>query len=220
MICGLYGKLPMKRDFVALGVPREVLAAYEPWLQASLAASRVALGGLWQAAFLRAPIWRFWMGAELCGGSVLGALMPSVDGVGRYFPLTLVARGADLAPPELEPNAAWFERVDALLLGALVEGARFEDLGAALATLPAPSSLGPVPDPAGLRRIEGSLVMTPGPDGLRATFAALRSAQSACPRSTLWWTEGGEGFPARALAARGMPAPYAFASFLSPEIAP
>lgn len=217
---GLYGKLPGKRDFIALGVPRAVLAAYEPWLQAGLAASRVALGARWQAAYLRAPIWRFWLGPELCGAPALGALMPSVDGVGRYFPLTLVASGDGLAPPDREANAAWFERVDALLLGALDAGRRFEDPGAALAALPDPARPEAAPDLEGLVRIEGGLIAPLGPDGLGATVAALRRAQAPCPRSTLWWTEGGEGFPPRVLSARGLPAAYAFATFLSPETAP
>ena len=87
----LYGKLPTKRDFIAAGVPREFLAVWEPWLQGSVSASRVTLGDRWQAAFLTAPIWRFWLGSDLCGVDVIGAFMPSLDGVGRYFPLTLIA---------------------------------------------------------------------------------------------------------------------------------
>ena len=91
MRCGLYGKLPAKRDFVAISAPREFLAVWEPWLQGSISASRLALGNSWQAVFLRAPIWRFWLGAGLSGNTIAGAFMPSVDGVGRYFPLTAFA---------------------------------------------------------------------------------------------------------------------------------
>jgi type VI secretion system protein ImpM len=83
MRCGLFGKLPAKRDFVALQAPRAFLAVWEKWLQAGVSASRAELGADWQALFLRAPIWRFWLGAELAGAPVLGAFMPSVDGVGR-----------------------------------------------------------------------------------------------------------------------------------------
>ncbi|WP_164076542.1 type VI secretion system-associated protein TagF, partial [Stenotrophomonas maltophilia] len=45
----------------------------------------------WTAVFLKAPIWRFWCGSSVLGTSLIGALMPSVDGVGRYFPLTVLA---------------------------------------------------------------------------------------------------------------------------------
>ena len=44
MRCGLYGKLPAKRDYVAIGTPREFLAAWEPWLQGGVSTSRMSLG--------------------------------------------------------------------------------------------------------------------------------------------------------------------------------
>src|SRR5687767_13437663 len=91
MAKGLYGKLHAKRDFVAIGVPRGFLTCWEPWLQGAMSASRDDLAQGWQDAFLTAPIWRFWLGSALCGSPVLGAIMPSVDGVGRCFPLTAVA---------------------------------------------------------------------------------------------------------------------------------
>src|SRR5690606_31180273 len=55
---GLFGKLPQKRDFVALGVPRAVLEPFETWLQSAVAASRSDLGLGWQERYLVAPIWR------------------------------------------------------------------------------------------------------------------------------------------------------------------
>ena len=56
MRCGLYGKLPAKRDFIAIGAPREFLRAWEPWIQGGISASRVSLGADWQTVFLTAPI--------------------------------------------------------------------------------------------------------------------------------------------------------------------
>ena len=43
MRCSLFGKLPAKRDFIALFAPRHFLDIWEPWQQASIAASRDAL---------------------------------------------------------------------------------------------------------------------------------------------------------------------------------
>ena len=40
MAWGLFGKLPQKRDFVALGIPHAVLHPFETWLQSAVAASR------------------------------------------------------------------------------------------------------------------------------------------------------------------------------------
>src|SRR6266550_2150880 len=75
MRCSLFGKLPAKRDFIALFSPRIFLDVWEPWIQGSISASRQELGEDWQNAFLTAPIWRFWLGAELCRTPVAGALM-------------------------------------------------------------------------------------------------------------------------------------------------
>jgi type VI secretion system protein ImpM len=44
MRCGLFGKLSAKRDFIALATPRAFLEIWEPWVQASLSASRHQLG--------------------------------------------------------------------------------------------------------------------------------------------------------------------------------
>ena len=122
MACGLVGKLPGKRDFIAVNAPAAFLKVYEAWLQGGLTASRLELAGGWQNAFLNAPIWRFWIGQAFCGQTVAGAFMPSVDGVGRYFPLTVFAvaeTGGAIPHPELDPQDAWFSQIEDFLLRAL-----------------------------------------------------------------------------------------------------
>src|SRR5215470_2561470 len=141
MQCGLYGKVPAKRDFVAIGAPRDLLNAWEPWLQGAVSASRTTLGERWQSAFLTAPIWRFWLGADVCGRSVIGAFMSSLDGVGRYFPLTLFACADDNAaipPPEFSSQDDWFNAAEALLMSTLDHDAQFEGMTTALGALPPP----------------------------------------------------------------------------------
>jgi type VI secretion system protein ImpM len=142
MQCSLYGKVPAKRDFIALGTPREFLNVWEPWLQAAISASRTTLGNEWQPAFLTAPIWRFWLGADICGRSVIGAFMSSLDGVGRYFPLTLFAcadEGAAIPPPEYGAQDSWFDTVETFLMSTLDQDAQFETMTARLGVLPPPS---------------------------------------------------------------------------------
>jgi type VI secretion system protein ImpM len=142
MQCSLYGKIPAKRDFIALGAPREFLNTWEPWLQAAISASRTTLGNEWQPAFLTAPIWRFWLGADICGRSVIGAFMSSLDGVGRYFPLTLFACadvGAAIPPPEYGAQDGWFDTVEAFLMSTLDHDAQFETMTAQLGAMPPPA---------------------------------------------------------------------------------
>ena len=97
MAFGVFGKLPQKRDFIALNLPRTVLEPFETWLQSAVAASRSELGAAWQELYLVSPIWRFWIGGDIFGVACAGALMPSVDKVGRFFPLAILYCADDRA---------------------------------------------------------------------------------------------------------------------------
>ena len=89
---GFYGKIPARGDFVRNGLPHAFVDPWDRWLQQGIAASRVELGDEWVPAWLEAPIWSFALGPGICGpDAVLGLWMPSVDRVGRHFPLTLAA---------------------------------------------------------------------------------------------------------------------------------
>jgi type VI secretion system protein ImpM len=220
MPAGLYGKLPAKRDFVAANTPRRFLEVFEPWLQAGVAASRQILGEAWREAYLGAPIWRFWLGASFCGEAVLGAFMPSIDGVGRYFPLTVIAgEGAGaLPPPELEPNKDWFDAVEAILLDALLPERDFESLAAAVANLEEPAQSPTETSVAGMTLLSGGAVLVR--DFGDELALALRAARRFGHRQTFagqtfWWTIGGEGFAPTALVETGLPAPQRFAEMLT-----
>lgn len=221
MPCGLYGKLPAKRDFISLAVPRAILDAWEPWLQSGLSASRHSLGHGWTEAYLSAPIWRFWLGASIAAEPVLGAMMPSADGIGRYFPLILLYRAGHpegLPPPEVEPFEGWFVVAETFLLATLSNDAAFGAVAAGLAALPdaVPSGL---PAPAdGATRVRGGAMLTPvTEDGVAADLTRLRRLGHAGLHADMsyWWTAGGGGFPALALTSRGLPDPYLFAGFLT-----
>lgn len=221
MSCGLFGKLPAKRDFIAVAVPRAVLNAWEPWIQGGLSASRLALGDAWTEAYLRAPIWRFWLGAGLTGEPVLGAFMSSADGVGRYFPLTLVCCGGRpdaFAPPEAEPYDGWFTAIEAFLLSLLTEGLPFASATAQLATLPDAVASRLPPTVEGARRLPGG-ALAGGVENsdVPAALTRLRPLAPAAMHADMsyWWTTGGEGFPAAVLACRGLPDAQIFASFLT-----
>ena len=47
MSAGLFGKLPAKRDFVAVNAPRRFLETWEPWLQSGVATSKQTSGTAW-----------------------------------------------------------------------------------------------------------------------------------------------------------------------------
>lgn len=136
---GCFGKIPQLGDFVTRTLPREFVDPWDAFLRRLMAGSREALGSQWLDVYLQAPIWRFSFPAGHAGQSaVAGVLMPSVDKVGRYFPLT-IAMLVPSATPDLRDQ--WFDRAEALSLDTLEDSfdpaslaARLEALGPAAGT--------------------------------------------------------------------------------------
>jgi type VI secretion system protein ImpM len=156
---GLFGKLPARGDFVRGGLPGSFVAPWDAWLQRVLAASRQRLDADWLPAWLEAPVWRFALASGLCGAdAVLGVMLPSVDRVGRYFPLTLAALFAPDAsagrggPDDASAAEAWLDGAEAAGRAALERDASPEQ---AVALLPAPPLAHPMP-------LAGSLWWTEG----------------------------------------------------------
>jgi type VI secretion system protein ImpM len=220
MPAGFFGKLPSKRDFVASGASRAFLDMWEPWLQSSLAASRLALGDHWPIAYNRAPIWRFWLGANFAREAIIGALMASVDGVGRPFPLAIFCGEGygQLPPPEIETNDAWFDAAEATLLTALAEDTAFDDFARAVEALAPPVVQDPVDEISGVEQLTEGVVLVRGLTYQPAlAFRAARrfGHHSAFAGQSFWWTVGGEGYEALALAVVGLPSTAMFADMLT-----
>jgi type VI secretion system protein ImpM len=223
MRCGLFGKLGARRDFIALATPRSFLEAWEPWVQSSMSASRYQLGDGWQQAYLTAPVWRFWLGADICGTTVVGAIMSSLDGMGRYYPLTLHAIadvGAPISPPDVDTLDTWFGVAENFLLSTLAQEATFDDISSRLDGLAAPpprsgaaadASIVSLGDEMAGRVIAGADVAT--------TLSALRAASpEVYAAASFWWTVGGGDFPPLALSCRGLPDPYRYSTLLTGDL--
>jgi len=119
---GFYGKLPSLGDFVSRRLPQEFISSWDSWLQSSLAASHEILGEQWLQSYLTCPIWRFALSPGLCGKDAwLGIVMPSVDRVGRYFPLTIACKVTTHAPliNVFSESCDWFEELESVALTAL-----------------------------------------------------------------------------------------------------
>jgi type VI secretion system protein ImpM len=214
MRCGLFGKMPSKGDFVSYGMERPFLDLWENWLQTGVATSREQLGERWQEVYLHAPIWRFWLGGGIAGSTVAGALMASVDKVGRYFPLSVCAvapPGFRIAPPPEGGLEQWFSAVEPFLLHMLED--ELEDDPATLAAaLPPPPLIGDMRSESSvngrmLRATDGRL------DGFFNAIAAEDHATLFGQRS-YWWTHGGATVAPQLMVQAGMAAPGLFAELL------
>ncbi|MFK7913441.1 MAG: type VI secretion system-associated protein TagF [Pseudomonadales bacterium] len=136
-LVGFFGKLPSKGDFVKRSLPESFVGPYDMWLQQVLGAARESLGADdWLGRYLNSSIWRFCLPAGALDEQLwLGAVMPSVDKVGRYFPLTIAAALPASTDPiaTIRANDAWFEQVETLLYRALDdESLDLEDFAAAV----------------------------------------------------------------------------------------
>ena len=119
---GFYGKLPSLGDFASRRLPQDFIQPWDAWLQSSLATSKELLTDQWLKCYLTSPIWRFALSPGLCGKDAwLGIVMPSVDRVGRYFPLTIACKfpqNYSLINLFAEAND-WFYEVETVALSAL-----------------------------------------------------------------------------------------------------
>lgn len=190
---GIFGKLPWLGDFVVQRLPRGFVEPWDAWLQDGLAASRAALGDAWLDRYRTAPVCRFVLPARVAGPPVAGLFLPSVDRVGRYFPLTLALPLDSEPAPDLPAGAAsWFDALESVALAALEEETRPEDWQSALERIGTPRL------PPAERRpgSDGWILESLTPDGgLAAAFARVadRLAPDAVP-ARFWTSPGADGW--------------------------
>jgi type VI secretion system protein ImpM len=217
---GFFGKLPSRGDFIGRHLPKSFLDPWDTWLQEALMQSRVQLAGLWRDYYCTSPIWRFVLGPGLCSPTVYaGILMPSVDRVGRYYPLVIAIPLPAEWPLFLMPltGKIWFEQAEQLALAGLeLNRLDIDDFSRQIAGLGTPTTpiqphSGPVnqawycPAPA----IEDLAWMAPT---LSSHLLDWRF-----PPISLWWTEGSERISPCLLVCNGLPPVSSFAGLLSGE---
>ena len=148
-IPGWYGKLPTLGDFASRRLEADFIEPWDLWLGDGLQTLRQALGDAWVDAYLDSPPWRFLLSPGVlpgvdAGRVFAGVLVPSVDRVGRYFPLTLAAAlaRAPCVVAEFDALLAWMHRLEDTALDALQGDWSIDDLERALADLAPPTDEG------------------------------------------------------------------------------
>ena len=199
---GYFGKVSTLGDFVSRGLPDGLVAAWDAWLQQCIHASQQQLGDQWLNHYLTSPVWRFAISPGILGPEGLGGvMMPSVDRVGRYFPLMIGAVGA---PPLLDwfhKHVAWYDAIEDLARASLDPGFRLERFNA-MPELRFASSLNAVP-------VHGTWRFALDGEGYEQVVAAVLQGHS------LWWTEGAPNVEPSLLISRGIPLPMPFTAMLS-----
>ncbi|MFC4161732.1 type VI secretion system-associated protein TagF [Chitinimonas lacunae] len=230
-VAGWYGKIPALSDFASRRLDPAFVSGWDSWLRASLLASRERLGQSWLERYLTARVWRFLITPGVLGPhAAMGVMMPSVDGVGRYYPFAICAQ---LSTPWVSrltraDSLAWFDQIESVALAALAKNLSPELIDEALARIPVPRGLPDDsqlddsvarlvdgwhlrPDSTGMVRLNGGRTLN---DALlclgRANFSRLVEGK------TLWWTGASEGIPPMLVRYDSMPPPHSFAHFLQP----
>ena len=183
---GWFGKLPTLGDFAQRRLDAGWVQHWDNWLATGLAELRQDEG--WLDRYLGAPAWRFALLPEVIGpGLTVGVLVPSVDRVGRYFPLTVAAAGLEMPQTLADAQALWqwAGRLEDAAVSALQQDWTVDTLDQTLVGLRTPKAPPPT-DP-----FAGALARM-----------AVASVSQVWQGHSLWW-RGAE--PEPALRVAGLP---------------
>ncbi|MCL6282712.1 type VI secretion system-associated protein TagF [Ruegeria sp. 2012CJ41-6] len=186
---GAFGKMPSVGDFFRLNVPASFVQVWDDWIQRGMLEGQGASGEAWDRQYMSAPIWRFCLSPALAGPQkMLGVLMPSVDRVGRRFPLTLAAPASAEGSAILDHfrETELYVQLEDVALAALEDDMTKDRLAEALSDLPSPQRR----SDARVRKAGSTLVLTQGEgigDILPDLAAGLMTGDYRAP--SIWSTE-------------------------------
>jgi type VI secretion system protein ImpM len=219
MVQGFFGKLPSLGDFVTRDLPRDFLDAWDDWLQRSIAESKSALGEAWLPTYLHSPIWRFVLLPGVCGEKGwAGIMMPSVDKVGRYFPLTLASSLGERGQPfqVLIDASEWFDAAENLALNVLEEErVDADELANSVTALDNHLMDGSVAGNPDLKGGEWGLQLTGATTGNLPASVCHELVSFQVGAYSVWWAPGSDDSAPMSLVAPGLPAPQCFAHLLA-----
>ncbi|MCD9149643.1 type VI secretion system-associated protein TagF [Pseudophaeobacter sp. MA21411-1] len=189
--------MPAVGDFFRSNVPPGFVRVWDAWLQQVLLTAQTQYGDQFDPHYMSAPLWRFTLAAGAAGPSkVMGVLMPSVDRVGRRFPLTLVVPLDGSAAPAQDHFQAstLFEQMENIALSTLEKDISKSGLETDLAAL----SLADMLRPAPMQQAGKTLVFRGTDDScgrdpqLDAQLAGVLLAEKS-PAGCLWSTHLASG---------------------------
>ncbi len=220
-LCGLFGKAPQQSDFINHHLPEDVTEHWHRWLQSSLSISREQLGEQWLNTYLISPIWHFAIMPKVIGEqAVLGVMIPSVDQVGRYFPLTIAHTGPHQIWSAYLNGQSWFDQIEKVALYALADNTSYSQLLGELESLDIPT----IPNmPAYVSQSSvnafnhNQIIHHQSPDQSTNDLALslLNNAyQQQLGNHSLWWTKGSSTIKPCLAISSNLPDPGQFAAML------
>jgi type VI secretion system protein ImpM len=213
---GYYGKVHTHGDFVSRGLPRTFIDPWDTWLQEAINTSRQQLGDTWLNYYLTSPVYRFVLSPGICGNhGWQGVLMPSVDKIGRYYPMTVSLMDKQNINPfiALQIRNEWFASIERLVFLCLEDNFNLEKFNGSLSNFS-------FKDEYCAAQTEQSGIPIPEKIFHHAWQQPLKSSESMpnllptildnllkeqCFSYSLWWTQGSEMVSPSLLICEGLP---------------
>ena len=208
-----FGKLPSIGDFVGRRMSHELTTDWDYWLRSGLDQLRSDAPDTWTQRFVHSPIWFFLTPARITGVPACGVIAPSVDRVGRFYPLTVMSLATERQQAMAEPAA--LGRFLAGVHAAVVDARRLplspDELDARLADLPSPFESRHAPPPAVSPLIANILAdlnaaseaVAAGPQAALPA-AELRSVLQKGADTSIWWVSPTAQWPFQELSHGGV----------------
>jgi type VI secretion system protein ImpM len=214
---GWYGKIPAAGDFVTRQLSYSLTRAWERWMLNGLTALQHISEDMLARHYAVAPVWNFLIPAGLGFDCVqLGALAPSCDRVGRYFPvaamLPVPLREFDAAC--LEHAGPFYRQVGETILAAVRHGYSPEQLDKMLLA----GSAGWAARPPQVDANDILAVLAtgkPGDQGL--AWPGLSLYFESAGVTSFWWTNQSDGSPLQTHVHTGETTNALFARLFGPQ---
>ncbi|WP_308364168.1 MULTISPECIES: type VI secretion system-associated protein TagF [unclassified Microbulbifer] len=216
---GLFGKLPGHGDFIQRQLPGSFVTPWDEWLQRAVHGSRELVGESWLDYYLTSPIWRFVLSCGVLDECAwAGVLVPSVDSVGRYFPLTMavpVPASAQANPFAVQAGAdSWYRLLSDLAIDALQSTLQADQVMERFPDFPAGAVAG------GESAFFGAAITATSETGsIAGSYPGLLNQlyKQQYPSYSLWWCSGSQYLAPTTLLSPGLPEPSLYCSMLGAQ---
>lgn len=220
---GFFGKIPLTGDFIHRRMSSVFMNRWDEWLKVNILHSQNQLGEQWLPLYSQSPMWRFCIAPGVIDDKAyLGIMIPSVDSVGRYFPLTVAQAVEPKAIAFMLSDTAnqWFQNIEDLLLD-LLEGyePNLQVFDAKIAALQ-PKWIDSINDiPNGLASLDKSFnlrleVSSANSINHSVSSLMLNDLIDKKKAFTFWWNEGSEAYSPSILLSDKLPATDQFSALL------